>query len=430
MQTYDPRERIAHVYRRLGVGAHPDLVAETANTDEAIARSLDLSGKQRKQARPRPPQSWDDVYDGISEYDMIPWWIDQMAKPDRLIEERLTWFWHDHFAVSMHKVDFPYLVWEHLRLLREHATGNFAELLHAVAKDAAMIRYLDGNQNTNDAINENYAREVMELHTLGVGHYTQTDVVEAARCFTGWHINETRWNDNGDELRGRFEDPKSPPWSGIFFPEDHDDGAKHLLGKSGNFDLDRALDVILEQPRTAEFVAGKLYRELVGLTPKPAMLGRIADRFRSNYDILDLVGAIAEDPTFVSDEAIRTKVRTPVEKAVSLLEAFPKNREGSKEEWRDNLVWFFERLSYMPLNPPDPAGYPKGQRLLGPGDLVTAFALTNLVEIPQDTMPVDDVLARFGLFTVSDQTRQVLDRATASGFRPVLAFGSPEFMQT
>lgn len=422
--------QIAHVYRRLGIGAHPDLVADTGSVDEAIGRCLDLDGPEKAPQRIPVPRGWDEVYEVAADYEPIVWWIEAMAAPGRLVEERLTWFWHDHFAVSWQKVDHPYLMWEHLRTLRRHATGNFAELLEAVATDPAMLFYLDGADNTVDAPNENFARELMELHTLGVGHYRQRDVVEGARACTGWRINETRWDDEGNELVGSFERSDVAPWGAFFDPDAHDPDTKTFLGRTGRLGMGDVLAVLLDHPRTAEFVAGKLYRHLVGHDPDPRTLDRLAAGFRRDYEILPLVEAIVADPAFVADPAIRAKVRTPVEKVVTVFQSFPRVADLTAEDFGWILYDVFDRLGYLPLRPPNPAGYPEEGRLLGPGQLAAAFGILDLVEPPADDLTADDVLDRLGLVDAGERTRRVLAAAPNPALALALALGSPEFLLT
>ena len=153
------------------------------------------------------------------------------------------------------------MVWKQHLLLRQHATGNFAELLHAVSKDPAMLWYLDGVSNTAREVNENFGREVMELFTLGRGNYTEQDVIEASRSFTGWAVN----------ILGLPQlaalNAFTPPWTATFLASRHDTGTKTLLGTTANLDLDGALDVLLNHEATATRIAGKLYTELVGMAP-------------------------------------------------------------------------------------------------------------------------------------------------------------------
>ncbi|CAN0394749.1 unnamed protein product, partial [Phaeothamnion confervicola] len=297
-----------------------------------------------------------------------------MADPGRMIDERLTWFWHDHFATSLAKVPVPYLLWRQHLTIREHALGNFAELLKAVAKDPAMLVYLDGTKSTAKEHNENFGRECMELFTMGRDSgYTQDDVVAASRSFTGWVV----------DLPGRPAKDLGSPWNAVFVPRRHDDGTKTLLGVTGALDMDGALDVILDQPSTARFIAAKLHRELVGLSPDDDALDRLATSFAADYEILPLVRAIVAEPAFTSDAAVRAKVRTPLERTVAIIQAAGTQVDvaafGGRGKKRGPLSRALRSMSYLPFLPPNVAGYPKGDRLLGPSSLVHAFDLLQAI---------------------------------------------------
>ncbi len=271
--------------RRLSMGSHPDLVDRLADTDAAVARALDLGAPAATPLALDPPR---DYRAGANVREIVApiiWWVERMQSPDRLVEERLTWFWHDHFATSVAKVRLPYLMYQQHLTLRQHATGNFAELLRAVAKDPAMLLYLDGITNAATERNENFGRECLELFTMGRdGGYTQDDVVAASRAFTGWVTVIP-----GRPVLSRL----GTPWSAVFLPRRHDTGTKTLLGTTGALDMDAALGVILDHPATGEFVVTKLYRELVGLEPDDATVASLAKSFRHDYEILPLVTAIA-----------------------------------------------------------------------------------------------------------------------------------------
>ncbi len=411
------RELVSHAVRRLGVGANPDLAAGAAGIDDAIARSLDLGVPPGEPLDVEPPRNWDDAEEAIPLEEIVAWWVDQMTASRRPIEERLTWFWHDHFATSAEKVETPYLMWRHVQTLRRHATGSFAELLRAVSRDAAMLLYLDGAESTAEAPNENFGREVMELHTLGVGNYTEDDVVAAARAFTGWMVN---WPDDD----GHFE-WDAEPWAGVFVPEYHDHGSKTLLGVTGRVDMDGALDVLLDHPATAPRIAGKLHEELTGLPADAATAERLGSVLRRDWAIMPLVEAIVSSPAFTSAEAVRSKIRTPLEKVVSLRQAFPLDGDYAPED----AVWFLEALAYLPLVAPNPAGYPKGPRLLGPGQLVGSFTMLQLVAEPRHRQ-AEELFERLGLYDVSEQSRRVVAGAARPGDGLALAFGSPEFALT
>ncbi len=292
------RERVAHVVRRLSIGPHPTLVAGLHDTDHAIATALDRSKPAAAPLAFAAPADEDSARNIQAITPAISWWVERMRSGDRLVEERLVWFWHDHFATSLAKVRIPYLMWRQHVTIRANATGNFRTLLHAIARDPAMLIYLDGITNAVQQRNENFGRESLELFTLGRGGgYTEADVVSASRAFTGWTVN----------IPGRrtaVGGSTTASWAAAFVPRRHDAGVKTLLGSTGAYDLDGALDVVLGHPSTAAFVATKLYRELVGLTPKRATVDRLAKTFRQDYEILPLVKAIVARPEFTSDAAV------------------------------------------------------------------------------------------------------------------------------
>jgi uncharacterized protein (DUF1800 family) len=415
------RERIAHVVRRLSMGPHPDLLGGLADTDHAISTALALKGSSpvpptlpapasRKTARPA---------------DIVPligWWVDQMASSPRLIEERLVWFWQDHFATSLRKVGVAYLMRQQQATIRQHATTSFADLLHAVAKDPAMVVFLDGITNTVGNTNENFGRECMELFTMGRdAGYTQADVVAASKSFSGWIVNLP-----GLPVSARLTAFGIAPWTAAFLPQRHDESVKTLLGHRGDFDMDQALDVILGHPSTPKFIATKLYRELVGLNPSAATVSSLAASFGRDYQIMPLVEAIVGDPTFTSDGAVRTRVRTPVEKLVGVLQA------GEADETAQTratiVVGALRAVDYVPFLPPNVGGFPSGNLLLGPHDLVGAFDLLDpLVGAPPAAKDVRALLARFGLFDVSSTTTRVLGAEPDPARRFALAATSPEY---
>lgn len=232
------------------------------------------------------------------------WWYQEMLATPSPLTERMTLFWHNHFTSSQQKVKIAQLMYRQNVLLRRNALGNFGALLHAVAKDPAMLIYLDGVSNRRGRPNENFAREVMELFTLGVGHYTEQDVREAARAFTGWSL---------DRESGEFR----------FYPFLHDAGEKTVLGCTGRLDGDQVLDILLAQPATAEFVVTKLWREFVSPDPDPAEVARLADVFRRNgYEIRPLLRALFLSDAFYAAKNRATLVKSPVELLVGTARQF------------------------------------------------------------------------------------------------------------
>jgi uncharacterized protein (DUF1800 family) len=189
------------------------------------------------------------------------WWLARMARGPRPLQEKLVLFWHGHFATSSQKVRDTYYMWRQNETFREHASGNWLQLLTAVAKDPAMLVWLDQAQSRRSHPNENFARELMELFTLGEGHYTEKDVTEAARALTGWSLNQ---------LRQQFERRSQM----------HDPGEKTLLGKTGNLAGRDVLEQIVAQPQTDFFISGKLWAFFASDTPNPAVVAALAKVFR------------------------------------------------------------------------------------------------------------------------------------------------------
>jgi uncharacterized protein (DUF1800 family) len=405
-------ERVSHVVRRLSMGVHADVVAGLDDTEAAISTALDLSGPAPALLDVPPPADYQagSVLTAIGP--PIAWWFGRMASPDRMIEERLVWFWHDHFATSLAKVRVPYLMWKQHVTLREHATGSFADLLKALAKDPAIILYLDGITNAAQERNENFGRECLELFTMGRdAGYTQDDVIAASRAFTGWVVN----------VPGRFVERLGAPWDAGFVARRHMDGA---------------LDVILDHPSTAKFVSAKIYRELVGLEPVPATVDRLAKQFRRDYQIMPLVEDIVHDDAFASDDAVRAKYRTPVEKLVGILQATGTDAAGlgpggPRQAGNRSVSTALRTMSFLPFVPPNVGGYPKGARLLGPHSLVHTFDLLQAITVPPSARePVDDLFARFGIHDVSDRSHDVVTAEPNPATRLALVVTSPEYTLT
>ena len=413
---------MSHVVRRLSMGVHPDLLESLDDADAAVASALDLGASPApalEMEAPTDPRDRDrDAFVAA-----VAWWVERMRSGDRLIEERLVWFWHDHFATSLAKVRTPYLMHGQHLTIRRHASGSFAELLRAMAKDPAMLIYLDGVTNAAGRVNENFGRECLELFTMGIGGgYTQDDVVEASRSFSGWFVNVPGRRFTRDDL---------PLWSSAFVPRRHDAGEKTLLGRTGNFDLDDALDVVLDHPATARFVASKLYRELIGFGPDEETAERLAAGFRPDYAILPLVEAIVAEPAFLDDSAVRSKPRTPVEKLVGLVQAVPEaTSDGIAPQAAGRVGLALRTVGYVPFVPPNVGGFPTGPSLLGPHQLLHSFDLLGALLQPSDDLfpdDVDELFGRLGLFDVSDRTLEVVSAEPEPARRFALAFTSPEF---
>jgi uncharacterized protein (DUF1800 family) len=265
------------------------------------------------------------------------WWLREMLVTPSPLTERMTLFWHNHFTSGQDKVSEPQLMAQQNALLRRDALGNFGTMLHAVAKDPAMLLYLDGASNRKGKPNENFAREVMELFTLGEGQYTQRDVAEAARAYTGWGVDP-------DTLRY------------VWQPAQHDDGEKTVLGRSGPFDGDQVLDILLEEPQTSHFIAAKLWREFVSPAPDSAQLDTVAQKFHaSGYDVGAGLRALLLTPAFWDDDNRGVLVSSPVEFVVGTVRRFDVSW-GDTMPFARTAASLGENLFY----PPNVKGWPGG----------------------------------------------------------------------
>jgi uncharacterized protein (DUF1800 family) len=265
------------------------------------------------------------------------WWLAEMLATPSPLTERMTLFWHNHFTSSLQKVRSPALMYRQNVLLRKHALGNFGELLHTVSRDPAMLVYLDSATSRRGQPNENFARELMELFTLGEGKYAEQDIKEAARAFTGWSI---------DLDTGEFR----------FRPRRHDDGVKTVLGRKVSTG-DEVLDVLLAQPATAEYVAARLWREFVSPQPQPEELARVAAAFReSGYEVRAALRALLLTPAFWAPQNRGSLIKSPSDLIVGTMRQFAISVNDPLP-----FVFLMRALGQDLLSPPNVKGWPGGE---------------------------------------------------------------------
>ena len=274
------------------------------------------------------------------------WWGNRMVTTPRPLEEKMTLFWHDHFATSEVKVRDVRKMHLQNRTLRAHATADFKTLLLAVMRDPAMLVYLDNRENVKEHPNENFGRELLELFTMGVGNYTEQDIREASRAFTGW-TNEV--------LDFRFDAAL------------HDDGPKTFLGRRGRLGGEEVLDIILEQPATAEFIAGKVYRYLVREDPAPALQAELGRHLReSGYELKALLGKILSSRDFYSPPSVATQIKSPVQLVVSTYRKLGLGKAPTAPDMNS----LAGRLGQQLLYPPNVAGWAGGRTWITPATLL------------------------------------------------------------
>jgi uncharacterized protein (DUF1800 family) len=266
------------------------------------------------------------------------WWYDELVSTPSPFTERMVMFWHNHFTSSVQKVRYVPALLRQNELFRREAAGNFGRLLHAVARDPAMLLYLDGATSRRGQPNENFARELMELFTLGEGHYSEQDVKQAARAFTGNSI---------DRQTGQYR----------FYPRLHDDGEKYLFGAAGAFDGDQVLDMLLRNPRTAEFMVAKLWREFVSQTPDPAEVRRLAAVLRdADYEMKPVLRALFLSAAFRDPQNRGVLFKSPVEMVVATVRLLQLPVEN-----KTKLVAASRALGQDLFAPPNVKGWPGGE---------------------------------------------------------------------
>ncbi|HTN74922.1 MAG TPA: DUF1800 domain-containing protein, partial [Pirellulaceae bacterium] len=295
------RRRAAHLLRRAGFAAPRDELAAAVKAGPAATVQSLLAGEAEQAAFSAEMATFArTLLAGNNPQSLSTWWLYRMLHTPAPLLEKLTLFWHGHFATSAAKVLDAQLMYQQNVVLREHALGSFAELVQQMARDPAMLIYLDSATNRKAHPNENFAREVMELFCLGLGNYSERDIQELSRCFTGWEIQ-----------RGQFK----------FNSYQHDSGEKRLFGQRGDFDGAAGLKLILAQPAAPQFICAKLVRFFVTDSElESAWVAPLAKQFREhNLEIAPLVKTILLSRYFHSDESIGQKIRSPVELAIGLL---------------------------------------------------------------------------------------------------------------
>ena len=266
------------------------------------------------------------------------WWVEEMLTTDQPLVERMVLFWHNHFTSSMLKVRYAAALFRQNALFRREALGNYATLLNEVARDPAMLIYLDGMRSVARQPNENFARELLELFTLGEGHYTEADIKAAARAFTGWSVNRET---------GQFVERQGQ----------HDDGEKTFLGRTGRFYGDEILAILLAHPRTAETIVRKMWLEFVSLNPDPAEVTRLAADFRrGGYEIKPLVRAMLLSPAFRDPANRGALIKSPIDLIVGSVHML-----GLPVPEKTGLVRMLQGLGQVPFDPPNVKGWLGGE---------------------------------------------------------------------
>jgi uncharacterized protein (DUF1800 family) len=278
----------------------------------------------------------------------VGWWMRRMVDGPHPLQEKLTLFWHGHFVTSDKDERSAMAMWKQNELLRKMAVGNFRQFVRAISRDPAMLDYLNNTQNRKAHPNENYARELMELFTLGIGNYTEDDVKQGARAFTGWAHD-------GDDY--------------VFRKFDHDDGVKTFLGMRGNFNGDDIIDIILNGPVAARFVGCKLFRYFAYEEIQEDLANAIGQEFRqTNYEIRPLVKMILNSQAFYSPQAIGSQIKCPVQLVLGTI-----RQMNLAMPPQQRLMGPLNQMGQVPFAPPNVRGWPGGRMWINTSTLFTRY---------------------------------------------------------
>jgi uncharacterized protein (DUF1800 family) len=394
----DEKARVAHLLRRATFGANP------GELEKAASEGFDRTVERLLETPPSPPPALP-APSRIAQLQL--WWAAHMLQSPTPFAERMTLFWHGHFTSDYRKVSLrtPYLYWQNLSW-REMALGDLRSMLMRVTTDPAMLRYLDLATSTGANPNENYARELMELFSLGVGKFTEDDVRAAAKALAGWV-----------EPRGGARSP------GRFVPaRAYQGGRLTFLARTGDFDAEKVVEQILAQPAAAVFIAGKVVEQFVSPRPDESYVRRLADRFRSGgYQVKSLMRDVFTSPEFTGAGSYRALVKTPVEMMVSALKAL------KAPSLVRLLPQFGPSLGQALFDPPDVGGWPNNEAWISSQNVVARVNfVTAAVQQAPALPPAREALAHLD-GVLSKQTSQVIDAARDDRTRWLAALASPEF---
>jgi uncharacterized protein (DUF1800 family) len=278
------------------------------------------------------------------------WWLQRMVSGPRPLQEKMVLFWHGHFATSYEKVREAYFMWRQNELFRRLATGNWQQLLTEAGKDPAMLIWLDQAQSRKAHPNENFAREVMELFALGEGHYTEHDIAEAARALTGWSL---------ERQEERY----------IYRPFFQDTGEKTFLGRTGNFDGDDVIQIIVSQPQAAKFITAKLWNYFAGQVPSEALAEALAANFRANgNNFKPFLRALFCSEEFYAPDIIRNQVKSPVQWLVNTVRVLESELPPPLVSWG-----MLRQLGQDLFAPPNVKGWDGGVTWITTNTLLTRY---------------------------------------------------------
>ena len=359
MRTAD-EVKIAHLYRRAGFGLSPEeLKAAAAKGFEACVEELLHPEKIKDPLDERLAELQGELFDFSRLEDAQAWWLYRMIHTRRPLVEKMTLFWHGHFATANSKVDNPRLMLKQNELFRSLGLGKFPALLLGVARDPAMILWLDNGTSSKKHPNENFGRELLELFTLGIGHYTEAEVRDVARAFTGWKQRD-----------GEF----------YYDEKDHDDGPKTFIAQTWAWKGEEVIDALARDRATAEHLAAALVRFFVTDEGDAGLETEVTRVYLdSGGDIRACVGAILRSQVFSAEDALRARVKSPIELVIGAI------RELRSTLPVRTLPNALAQMGQSPFNPPTVKGWDGGLAWINSATLFARGSFANLLATERGT---------------------------------------------
>lgn len=388
-------QKTQHLLRRFAFGG--------SKRERVPYEKLDVNGTLNKllDLTTRPPETSPLAYAFREKEDAEPgWWrfrnqwAEVLLTTSQPLRERLAIFWHDHFAVSAAKVEDGLMMLEYQQALRENPTGKFEDILRRIVTLPAFMEMLDVRLMSRTNPNENFGRELLELYTLGIGHYTETDIKEASRALTGWGYANFYYESPGtnSEKLMRMKTKGEVYAAFANYPALHDGTDKTILGKTDKFSGDKLLSYVATHPQTAAHLCGKLWAHFVYEDPEPALVGRLAKVFIEKQGSIEaVIRAMVAAPEFWSDKAINTRVKSPVDFTVSVSRAIGLGEQTKEwasrvklgqpipkelEEVSGGLNYQMSQLGMDLLVPPDVAGWNWGKGWVNPNSMAKRMQYT------------------------------------------------------
>lgn len=398
------QDRIAHLLRRYGYGASAKELSIYLPLGEAGTLERLLNFEEPKETHPLrfiwPYNKEEEIQPGTWRFK--PWWISQMMMTEAPLRERLSIFWHDHFAVSDNKIEDGLMMLDYVQAIRKNPAGKFKDILKSAVTTPAFLKYLDVRMTSKARPNENFAREVLELYTVGIGHYSEQDIKECARALTGWSWLSVYYEMPGstmDKMRNIAEHGEVYH-AFAYLPNQHDAGEKTILGKKAACNGFELLDRLSVHPETSRHICRKLWEHFVYQDPEDKLIEKLAKSFtKSDGSIKEILKTMAEQPEFWSEKSVGSRVKSPFDLVAGIFRAMGQQELFRKEldparPWNDpvpqkalesfaGMGYVMNQMGFDLLYPDDVDGWEWGTGWLSPNNMPNRTKFTGIMTFEQ-----------------------------------------------